>query len=81
MKEFNPEPTRENIRLMIVFLTQELKRDKQRTIELLLKDYDASGIKGQAKFMELNHNSTTQPDNKPLKRRSESRQKRHQSNS
>ena len=54
------------------FLTNELRHDKQQTIECLLKDFEASGIKGQPKFM---HNSN---NIKPFKRRSESRQKRHQ---
>ncbi len=59
--------------LLYKFMTNELKLDKDKTTEQLLKDYEASGIKGYAKFMLQNE------DNKPssFKRRSESRQKRH----
>lgn len=64
--------------LLFNFMTQILKQDEQQTILFLLKDYDASGIKGKAKFMEKNQNSATKSNNKPFKRRSESRQKRHQ---
>jgi radical SAM superfamily enzyme YgiQ (UPF0313 family) len=66
--------------LLFNFMTSQLNLDEQQTIQFLLKDYEASGIKGQAKFMKLEHNSTTQSNNKPFKRRSESRQKRHQTN-
>lgn len=62
--------------LLFKFMTKELKLDKQQTIESLLKDYDASGIKGKAKFML----QTEDKIDKPLVRRSESRQKRHQNN-
>ena len=60
--------------LLFIFLTTELKLDKQQTTEYLLKDYEASGIKGQAKFMHSIKDKV-----KPFKRRSESRQQRHQS--
>lgn len=63
--------------LLFKFMTKVLKLDEQQTIEFLLKDYDASGIKGQAKFMKQSQDKII----KPFKRRSESRQKRHQSNS
>lgn len=66
--------------LLFNFMTAELKLDEQQTIQYLLQDYDASGIKGQAKFMKPDHNSSIQTNNKPFKRRSESRQKRHQTN-
>jgi hypothetical protein len=59
-------------------MTKELNLDEQETSLFLLKDYEASGIKGQAKFMKLNHIDTTQSNNKSFKRRSESRQQRHQ---
>ena len=60
--------------LLFKFMTKVLKLDEEQTIEFLLEDHVASGIKGQAKFM-------LQADDKivkPFKRRSESRQKRHQ---
>ncbi len=63
--------------LIFSFMTTVLKLDEQQTIEFLLRDYEESGIKGQAKFM-------LQADDKiikPFKRRSESRQKRHQTKS
>jgi len=63
--------------LLFKFLTEELKLDKTKTIEYLLKDYDVSGIKGQATFMQ----KAKEQNIKPFKRRSESRQKRHQINS
>ncbi len=59
--------------LLFNFMTIVLKLNEQETINFLLRDYEASGIKGQAKFM-------LQADDKiikPFKRRSESRQKRH----
>jgi radical SAM superfamily enzyme YgiQ (UPF0313 family) len=64
--------------LLFKFMTKELNLDEQETSLFLLKDYEASGIKGQAKFMKLNHIDTTQSNNKSFKRRSESRQQRHQ---
>lgn len=66
--------------LLFNFMTTQLKLDEQQTAQYLLEDYEASGIKGQAKFMKLNQNSTNQSNPKPVKRRSESRQKRHQTN-
>lgn len=62
--------------LLFSFMTQILKLDEQQTIQFLQKDYADSGIKGQAKFMELTNNKNI----KPIKRRSESRQKRHSTN-
>ena len=55
-------------------MTKELKLDEQQTIQFLLKDYDASGIKGQPEFMMLEHETFNPSLNK---RRSESRHKRH----
>ena len=60
-------------RLLFKFMTQELKRDKEETIEFLMKDYAESGIKGHAKFM-----NKEKENSNIIKRRSESRQKRHQ---
>lgn len=60
--------------LLFKFMTKELKLDEQQIIQFLLKDYDASGIKGQPKFMTL-EDKTFIPSRD--KRRSESRQKRH----
>ena len=60
--------------LLFKFITTVLKLNEQETVKFLLRDYEESGIKGQAKFM-------LQTDDKiikPFKRRSESRQKRHQ---
>ena len=62
--------------LIYNFMTTELLLDEHQTVQFLSKDYDASGIKGQAKFMLQKDEET----NKVLKRRSESRQKRHQTN-
>ena len=59
--------------LLYNFMTSVLMLDEQQTSQSLLKDYEASGIKGQPKFM---HNPKDQI--KPYKRRSESRQQRHQ---
>ena len=66
--------------LLFNFMIKVLKRDEQQTVEFLLKDYDVSGIKGQAKFMNVKNNDFTQDLNKSNKRRSESRQKRHRIN-
>ena len=60
--------------LLFNFMTAVLKLDEQQTIEFLLRDYKDSGIKGQAKFMLQSDDKII----KPFKRRSESRQKRHQ---
>jgi len=60
--------------LLFNFMTTVLKLDEQETIKFLLKDYAGSGIKGQAKFMQQTDDKII----KPIKRRSESRQKRHQ---
>lgn len=60
--------------LLFKFMTTELKLDEDKTLEYLLKDYEASGIKGQARFMQQTDDKII----KPFKRRSESRQKRHQ---
>ncbi len=68
-------------RLLFKFMTQELKRDEHQATVLLLKDFEASGIKGQAKFMHQEQNNIIESNNKTFKRRSESRQKRHQSGS
>ena len=62
--------------LLFKFMTAELKLNQEKVTEHLLKDYDASGIKGQAKFLQQMDNKNI----KPFKRRSESRQKRHQTN-
>ena len=62
--------------LLFNFMTNELKLDEEQTITHLLKDFEASGIKGQPKFMLQSNNENI----KPFKRRSESRQKRHQTN-
>ncbi len=59
--------------LLYKFMSEELKLDNDKTIEFLLKDYEVSGIKGQAKFML----QSGEKNIKPFKRRSESRQKRH----
>ena len=63
-------------RLLYKFMLYELKRDKEDTVEFLLKDYADSGIKGQPKFM-LSENNRPHPLSSDV-RRSESRQKRHQ---
>ena len=60
--------------LLFQFLTTVLKQNEEKTIEYLLKDFEASGIKGQPKFMLSDEEKI-----KPFKRRSESRQQRHQS--
>ena len=60
--------------LLFRFMTTILKLNEQETVEFLLKDYENSGIKGHAKFMV----QTKENIIKPAKRRSESRQKRHQ---
>lgn len=60
--------------LLFKFVTKELKLDEQQTIQFLLKDYAASGIKGKPKFMILEHKTFIPSRDK---RRSESRQKRH----
>lgn len=61
-------------KLLFNFLTSELKRDEKQTTDFLLLDYEAAGFSGQANFM-LNEEVKTV---KSTKRRSESRQKRHQ---
>lgn len=61
--------------LLFRFLTEQLNQDVEQTVELLLQDHKLSGIKGQAKFML----QTEQTNIKAFKRRSESRQQRHQS--
>jgi hypothetical protein len=63
-------------RLLYKFMTEELQLDKNKTTEVLLQDYKMSGIKGHAKFMFSQNKSNRQ--GKLEKRRSESRQKRHQ---
>lgn len=63
-------------RLLYKFMVEELQLDESKTTELLLKDYAISGIKGHARFM-FSQNKTL-PSAKLNKRRSESRQKRHQ---
>lgn len=62
--------------LLFKFMTTVLNLNEIKTIEFLLKDYEESGIKGQAKFMQQTDDKII----KPFKRRSESRQKRHQTN-
>ena len=62
--------------LLFKFMTAELKLNQEKVTEHLLKDYGTSGIKGQAKFLQQMDNKNI----KPFKRRSESRQKRHQTN-
>ena len=61
--------------LLYRFMINELSLDSKETEFYLLKDFNVSGIKGQPKFMEQSISSST---NKPVIRRSESRQKRHQ---
>ena len=61
-------------KLLFNFLTSELKRDEKQTTDFLLLDYEAAGFSGQASFMLKEKVRTAKPD----KRRSESRQKRHQ---
>ena len=60
--------------LLFNAMTRILKRDKEKTTELLLQDFADSGIKGQPKFMQ--HAESV--NNITTRRRSESRQKRHQ---
>ena len=55
-------------------MTAILILNEKKTIDFLLRDYEDSGIKGQAKFMLQSDDKII----KPFKRRSESRQKRHQ---
>lgn len=59
--------------LIFKFMTTILNLHEQQISQYILKDYEASGIKGQPKFM-LNIKDNV----KPYKRRSESRQQRHQ---
>ena len=59
--------------LLFKFMTIELKLSEDKTIEYLMKDYQSSGIKGHPKFMLQTSNENI----KSVKRRSESRQKRH----
>jgi hypothetical protein len=54
-------------------MIQVLELDTDRTRDLLLQDHAASGIKGQAKFLQQKVRTT----DKINKGRSESRQKRH----
>lgn len=67
-------------RLLFNFMTNQLKLNIDETITYLLKDYEVSGIKGQATFMDRKNKASFQSLNKPNKRRSESRQKRHRIN-
>ena len=60
--------------LLFKFMTAILILNEKKTIDFLLRDYEDSGIKGQAKFMLQSDDKII----KPFKRRSESRQKRHQ---
>ena len=55
-------------------MVEVLNLDEEETDEYLLKDFAESGIKGQPKFLQQNDNNM----NKSIKRRSESRQQRHQ---
>ena len=61
-------------KLLFKFLSCELKRDEKQTIDFLLLDYEAAGFSGQANFLLSEEVSTV----KTVKRRSESRQQRHQ---
>ena len=61
--------------LLFRFLIEQLNQDVEQTVEHLLQDHKLSGIKGQAKFML----QSEQTNIKAFKRRSESRQQRHQS--
>ena len=66
-------------RLLYKFMTDELKLDIEKTTEVLLNDYANSGIKGTAKFMFSNNKHKAGSNMIKLdKRRSESRQQRHQ---
>lgn len=61
-------------KLLFNFMTTELNLDNEKTTEHLLKDYAASGFSGKPSFMLNEENKIS----KSPKRRSESRQKRHQ---
>lgn len=61
-------------KLLFNFMATELNLDIEQTTEYLLKDYSASGFSGKATFMLSEENKIS----KSSKRRSESRQKRHQ---
>ena len=61
-------------KLLFNFMATELNLDVEQTTEYLLKDYSASGFSGKATFMLNEANKIS----KSSKRRSESRQKRHQ---
>ena len=63
--------------LLFKAMIEILNLDEKQSIELLLKDYAESGIKGPPKFMAQAQNDIS----KPNARRSESRQKRHQASS
>ena len=62
--------------LLKTAMTEVLNLDTLQTDEYLMKDFIDSGIKGQPKFLQQNITD----NKKTLKRRSESRQKRHQIN-
>ena len=55
-------------------MVEELKLDEDKTVNYLLKDFADSGIKGQPKFISQQQNKLEKTE----KRRSESRQQRHQ---
>jgi len=57
-------------------MTEVLSLDPLQTDKYLMRDFSDSGIKGQPKFLQQNQID----NNKIFKRRSESRQKRHQFN-
>ena len=65
-------------RLIYKAMTEVLKRDKQQTIDCLTKDHEACGMKGRPEFHLKNNQKDL--DNELKKKRSESRQKRHQLN-
>ena len=60
-------------KLLYKFMTIELNLNNEKTTEYLLKDYTASGFSGKATFMLNEENKVS----KTPTRRSESRQKRH----
>jgi len=62
--------------LLRTAMVELLKRDVEQTESCLLKDFAASGIKGQPKFLSQQKKQSTTL----LKRRSESRQQRHRIN-
>ena len=59
--------------LLRTAMVELLKRNEEQTESCLLKDFTASGIKGQPKFLQQPQNNKVTS----LTRRSESRQKRH----